>query len=67
MSTPPVYYVATHAEPALGIRQGYQITIEDGRATIAYEMDAAHFTPELLARSTRRVHVRGAPARVRTA
>jgi hypothetical protein len=65
MFTPPTYYVATHAIPELGIRQGYQISIDGDRATIAFEMDSKHITPAVLAQSTRRVHVPDAGARVR--
>jgi hypothetical protein len=65
MSTPPVYYVATAAIPELGIRPGYMISIEGDRATIAFEVDAKHLTPAVLAPSTRRVHVGDDLARVR--
>jgi hypothetical protein len=65
MPTPTVYYVATQDLPAFGIRAGYQITIDGDLATVAFDMNAAHFTPELLARSARRVHVPDAAARVR--
>jgi hypothetical protein len=51
----PTFYVATDAIPEYGIRPGYMITIDGGLATVAFDMNAEHFTPDVLAK-LREVH-----------
>jgi hypothetical protein len=53
----PAFFVATADIPELGIKKNNMVTVEEsGRCTVAFELNAEHFTPSMVAR-LRQVHV----------